>query len=200
MRLEFWLKEVYPKIVMDLDLDVERDRLASKLIAEIGRGKLLSKDVLRFIEGKDVVVLGPFADKLDKLVECDVVITAGKSILNYDVTPDVHVTDGEEGWKILRELERKGTVIVLHAHGDNMDLIKEIVPRLRRFVATTQVEPFDRVYNFCGFTDGDRAVMIAKHFKARSIKIVGFDFKRAEGRKLKKLRWAEYILRLEGII
>lgn len=197
MHLEFWLKEVYPKIVRDLGLDVERDRLAGKLIAELGRGKLLPKEVLKFIEGKDVVVLGPFAEEF---VECDVVITAGKSILNYDVIPDVHVTDGEEGWKILRELERKGTIIVLHAHGDNVDLIKEIVPKLKRFVATTQVEPFDRVYNFCGFTDGDRAVMIAKHFKARSIKIIGFDFKRAEGRKLKKLRWAEYILRTEGII
>ncbi|WP_457550319.1 6-hydroxymethylpterin diphosphokinase MptE-like protein [Archaeoglobus sp.] len=198
MHLEFWLKEVYPKIVKDLGLDVEKDRISTKIMAELGRGKLLPTDVLKFIKGRDVVVLGPLAKSLD--FKWDVLITAGKSILNYDVIPHIHVTDGEEGWKILKKLEEEGCIIVLHAHGDNIELLKEIVPKLGRFVATTQVEPINGVYNFCGFTDGDRAVMIAKHFKARSIRLVGFDFEKADGLKLKKLRWAEYILRMEGII
>ncbi len=197
MDLEYWLKNIYPRIAHDLGLDIERDRLATKLIAELGKGKLLPIDSLRFIEGKDVVVLGPF---FSGNLKGDIVITAGKSILNYDIIPDVHVTDGEEGLRILKKLEENGTIIVLHAHGDNMEILREVVPKLERFVATTQVEPFDRVYNFFGFTDGDRAVMIAKYFKAKSIRIVGFDFKRAKGRKLKKLRWAEKILRMEGII
>ncbi len=197
MHLDYWLKELYPKIAKDLGLDVERDRFATKLIAKLGGDKLLPAEVLKFMEGREVTVLGPFG-VLD--FEWDVLITAGKSVLNYDVVPDVHVTDGEEGWRVLKDLEDKGTIIVLHAHGDNVELLKEIVPKLERFVATTQVEPIDRVYNFCGFTDGDRAVMIAKHFKAKSIRLVGFDFEKAEGRKLKKLRWARHILKMEGII
>ncbi len=197
MHLDYWLKELYPKIAKDLSLDVERDRFATKLIAKLGGDKLLPAEVLRFIEGRDVTVLGPFG-VLD--FKWDVLITAGKSILNYDVVPDVHVTDGEEGWRVLKDLEENGAIIVLHAHGDNVELLKEIVPKLERFVATTQVEPIDMVYNFCGFTDGDRAVMIAKHFKAKSIRLVGFDFEKAEGRKLKKLRWARKILKMEGII
>ena len=198
MHLEFWLKEVYPKIAKDLGLDVEKDRIATKIMAELGRGKLLPADVLKFVEGRDVVVLGPTAKSLD--FKCDVLITAGKSILNYDVIPHIHVTDGEEGWRMLKRLEDEGCIIVLHAHGDNIELLKEIVPKLKRFVATTQVEPINGVYNFCGFTDGDRAVMIAKHFKARSIRLVGFDFEKADGLKLRKLKWAEYILRMEGIV
>lgn len=96
-------------------------------------------------------------------------------------------------------MEEKGCVLVIHAHGDNVELIKEIVPELNSFVATTQAEPFDRVYNFGGFTDGDRAAIIAKEFGARKILLHGFEFK-AEGVKGKKLVWAKKILELEGII
>jgi uncharacterized Rossmann fold enzyme len=31
------------------------------------------------------------------------------------------------------------------------------------------------VYNFGGFTDGDRAVMVARHFGATKIHLLGFD-------------------------
>ncbi|MEM2818029.1 MAG: hypothetical protein QXN39_06050, partial [Archaeoglobaceae archaeon] len=72
--------------------------------------------------------------------------------------------------------------------------------RLKSFVATTQSKPFGRVYNFCGFTDGDRAVLIAKKFGAKKITLYGFDFEKAEGTKLKKLKWAKKILEIEGCI
>ncbi|MBI0581525.1 MAG: hypothetical protein JET69_00735, partial [Methanomassiliicoccales archaeon] len=58
------------------------------------------------------------------------------------------------------------------------------IPALERYVPwftgpltpTTQGRPFDGVYNFGGFTDGDRAVMLARHFGARMIRLAGFDF------------------------
>ena len=106
----------------------------------------------------------------------------------------------EEDTDLLIKLERSGCILVLHAHGDNIDRVKAVVPKLSRFVATTQVKPFDRVYNFFGFTDGDRAVLIAKRLGAKSVKLVGFDFGKAKGIKLKKLKWAEFILRCEGVI
>ncbi len=36
--------------------------------------------------------------------------------------------------------------------------------------------PADNVYNFGGFTDGDRSVFLAEEMKAKSITLVGMDF------------------------
>ncbi len=197
-ELKVWLEDIYPKIVRDLGIDPERDRISAMIMYKLGKDKLLPADVLKVIDGKSVAVIGG-AVKYEDLVDldCDLIITAGKSVLRVIdyLTPDIHVTDMEEGKDILMELERRGSILVLHAHGDNIERIREVVPNLRNFVGTTQVEPFDRIYNFLGFTDGDRAVLIAKRFGARSIKLVGFDFRRAEGIKLKKLKWAEYIIK-----
>ncbi|RLI85245.1 MAG: hypothetical protein DRP01_06625 [Archaeoglobales archaeon] len=202
-KLNRWLKEIYPKIVEDLKIDPRMDELSAKLMYELGREKLLDVSILN-LKGKRVVVVGGAIKREDlrNLKDYDVIITSGKSILKViDIlTPDIHVTDMEEDDDLLVKLERRGCILVLHAHGDNIDRVRSVVPKLRRFVATTQVKPFDKVYNFLGFTDGDRAVLIAKRLGAKSIKLLGFDFKKAEGIKLKKLKWAEFILRSEGVI
>jgi len=80
--------------------------------------------------------------------------------------------------------------------------VKEIVPRFRGpIVGTTQSTPFDGRRNYGGFTDGDRAVELARHFGARRVNLLGFDFenpRRAEGkdleRKRRKLKWARKII------
>ncbi|MEM3698594.1 MAG: 6-hydroxymethylpterin diphosphokinase MptE-like protein [Archaeoglobaceae archaeon] len=197
MHLEQWLK-IYEEILRDFGFSKERDEESAKLIAELGRDKLLDSSVLECIRGKDVAVIGG-AYENEKIKE-DFVITAGKALEKVSLIPSVHVTDLEEPLKKLLELEKEGCILVIHAHGDNMHRIKEVVPRLKSFVATTQSKPFDRVYNFCGFTDGDRAVLIAKKFGAKKITLYGFDFEKAEGTKLKKLKWAKKILEIEGCI
>ena len=32
----------------------------------------------------------------------------------------------------------RGSIVLIHAHGDNMDKLEKYVPRFRRFIATTQ--------------------------------------------------------------
>ena len=68
-------------------------------------------------------------------------------------------------------------------------------------VLTTQSVPGDIVYNYGGFTDGDRAVCFARHFGCRRILLPGFDYSSPmpkEGSdpavKLRKLRWAKRII------
>jgi uncharacterized Rossmann fold enzyme len=210
MNLDIWLNRFYPQILSDFGFSRDEDTKSAKILYELGKNKLLDCSVLKDrIANKNVVVVGGAIDEADaeeilKLGDW-AIITAGKSILKLssflpNLTPDVHVTDMEEDDEILIELERKGCILVLHAHGDNIDRIRSVVPKLSKFVATTQSEPFGRVYNFGGFTDGDRAVIIAKTFNAKSIKLVGFDFDKAEGIKLKKLQWARKILEFEGLL
>ena len=41
---------------------------------------------------------------------------------------------------------------------------------------STQAKPMGKVNNFGGFTDGDRCVFLANHFKAKKIILLGMDF------------------------
>lgn len=200
MNLDEWF-EIYREITLYFNFSPEEDYKASVLMQKLGKGKLLPSEVLReIIEGKSVTVVG---GAVKTAVDDEVVITAGKSIFKWieiaDRIPDIHVTDMEEPAELLVDLEKNGTLLVLHAHGDNMDRIREVVPKVKNFVGTTQNKPFDRIYNFGGFTDGDRAVIIAKRFNAKSIRLHGFDFN-AEGIKGEKLKWAKKILEREGLI
>ncbi len=200
MRLEEWL-EIYREITSDFNFPPERDDESARLMHRLGRKKLLDCSVLeRIISGKEVVVVGGAVK--DK-VEGEVIITAGKAIMNWikisGRIPDIHVTDMEEPDEILIQLEESGAVLVLHAHGDNMERVKSVVPKVRKFIGTTQNMPFNRIYNFGGFTDGDRAALIAKRFNAKKVTLHGFEF-RAGGVKGKKLRWARKILEIEGIL
>ncbi len=198
MQLERWL-EIYEEILEDFGFDKQEDELAAKIMAELGRNKLLDKSVLGIVRGRDVAVVGG-AYGGESIGE-ELIITAGKAVYHVDFIPNVHVTDMEENDEILVELERAGCILVLHAHGDNIERIRSVVPKVGKFVGTTQSVPFDRIYNFGGFTDGDRAALIAKEFGARRVRLYGFDFSHAEGEiKLKKLKWARKILEIEGIL
>ena len=101
-------------------------------------------------------------------------------------------------------------VAIIHAHGDNIAEIKKFVPKFKKnIIGSTQISPlpYENIYNFGGFTDGDRAVFLASHFKAKNIHIIGFDFEGRIGKysypenkdkkqKLKKLKWCKYLIGL----
>ncbi len=205
MNLGKWF-EFYTQILKDFSFSKNDDELAAVLMHKLGRGKLLDLSILkRKIRNRSVIVIGPILseDDLDEIERAEEVrITAGKALLEVAnrITPDIHVTDMEEDDELLLRVQREGCILVLHAHGDNIKRIKSIVPRVERFVGTTQSIPFDRIYNFGGFTDGDRAACMAKEMGARSIRLVGFNFEMATGTKKRKLEWAKKILACEGIL
>jgi len=51
-----------------------------------------------------------------------------------------------------------------------------------RVLGTTQVEPFGKLFNFGGFTDGDRAAFMAHELGASRIYLVGMDLGAEIGR------------------
>ena len=68
-------------------------------------------------------------------------------------------------------------------------------------ILTTQSTPENTVFDFGGFTDGDRAVCIAQEFGVRRVLLEGFDYDDPmpkEGSdpavKLRKLAWAKRIV------
>lgn len=190
---------IYEQILSDFGFSRDEDEKAARLMRELAGDRLLESSVLEFLRGKDVAVIGGAYE--GESVREEIVITAGKAVNKVDYVPHVHVTDMEEDEKLLASLEERGCILVLHAHGDNVDRIRKVIPVVKKFVGTTQSTPFDKIYNFGGFTDGDRAAIMAKKFGARSIKLYGFDFEKADNPvKQKKLKWAKFILEKEGII
>jgi len=80
-----------------------------------------------------------------------------------------------------------------------------MVKKMKNCVGTTQTNPFNKIQNFGGFTDGDRGVFLASHFGAKKIILFGMDFgnqigkfsntKRSERKiKLKKLKIGKDLL------
>jgi uncharacterized Rossmann fold enzyme len=119
-------------------------------------------------------------------------------LLHEGIVPDFVVTDLDGDVQTDLEANEKGAVLVLHAHGDNITAIRRFVPTVTgRVVLTTQSTPFGDVHDFGGFTDGDRAVLMAAHFGARNLRLIGFDLSHPRPKagtspeiKAKKLRWA----------
>ena len=54
--------------------------------------------------------------------------------------------------------------------------MEQYIPKFKRIIGTTQVMPVPHVFNFGGFTDGDRCVFLAEEFMAKDIVLVGMLF------------------------
>lgn len=92
------------------------------------------------------------------------------------INPDIIVTDldgyPDEEIKMINE----GTIAIVLSHGDNIEALTRYVPKIDRFIGTTQCEPRGKLYNFGGFTDGDRAVYFSINLKPNMVILAGMDF------------------------
>ncbi|ELZ13527.1 hypothetical protein C479_01741 [Halovivax asiaticus JCM 14624] len=114
------------------------------------------------------------------------------------VTVDWMVTDLDKNPDTVVELAARSTPVAVHAHGDNVDAIDDVVPECPpgSILPTTQVRPRGHVVNVGGFTDGDRAAFLADSFGADELVFVGwaFDDPSVGSAKARKLAWAERLL------
>jgi len=178
MKYEEW-EPHYRRILdffgFDPSDDDEAAHFASGLTSRDDVGRL--EDLCR---GKEVTVCGNAPCLKDEtgsirgtVIAAD---AAGDFLFRNGITPDVIFTDLDGCEDSFIDMNSRGTVLVVHAHGDNVPLLKKWIPLFKGpLVLTTQGKPFGNVYNFGGFTDGDRAVFAAKEFDASGIQILGFD-------------------------
>lgn len=210
MKFEEW-EPIYKLILEDMQFDRIYDeksaRMLSKMLETKARKKIpdiIEIEILRnAINGKDVLVCGKAPCLKYDIKKIDsgkyVVIAADGAtsvLMNNGITPDIIVTDLDGNMDDEAKANECGAIMVVHAHGDNTDALGEELPRLKRVIGTTQANPIINVYNFGGFTDGDRCVFLAKEMGAKSIVLVGFDFedKNVTPLKKKKLVWAKKLI------
>lgn len=203
MDFEEW-NPIYKQIIEDFGYDRHRDEEAAIILSKLVEDKLVHEDDLKKkIENKHVVVCGDAPSMKDELLSKDfeeqIVIAADgatSKLLNAGIIPDIVVTDLDGTIGDLIYASRLGSIMVVHAHGDNIDLLERTVSQLNLVMGTTQSRPHDNIHNFGGFTDGDRCVCMARHFGAKEITLLGFDFDDPTVGEIKhkKLIWAKRII------
>jgi hypothetical protein len=153
------------------------------LSKKISKKSMSLKKLQKKIAGKDVLVIGAgpslveniaYIKKNRKFVKV-VADGAVEALITNNIKPDIVVTDLDGNPAFLKKAEKLGAIMVVHAHGDNENAIENLVPKFKNVVGSTQVMPVDNVYNFGGFTDGDRSAFMADEMGARTIVLVGMD-------------------------
>ncbi|MFW9809615.1 MAG: 6-hydroxymethylpterin diphosphokinase MptE-like protein [Candidatus Thorarchaeota archaeon] len=187
---------IYLDIVERLELDVGRDKkateLLSRLLADIDPQPLLDR-LRNTIAGKTIIVCGagPSLDRhLKQLQEDDeisksVIVVADGAVsvvTEQDIDCDIVVTDLDGNLEHLKDAAYKGALLIVHAHGDNMDVVESVVPKLGNILGSTQVEPTNRAFLWGGFTDGDRACYIIREYSPAKIILAGMDFGNTVGK------------------
>jgi len=200
MMFEDW-EPFYDKILDEFGYSREEDRRAAQFLDENVEAFDLSRlDAL--LHDQTVAVVGDAPALEPSSVPEDAVVVAAdgaaKRLAEAGVNIDVIVTDLDGAPAHAAETSHEGTVVAVHAHGDNVDALERYLSEfdVSNVLGTTQADAsaFDALYNFGGFTDGDRSAFLADEYGAARIELVGFDFEAAEGEKREKLRWARRLL------
>jgi uncharacterized Rossmann fold enzyme len=176
----------YQGIRAEFGYSSEKDQQAARMLSELAGKKAMKPKVLeRKIKGKNVIVVGAgsgldderAAQYIKKNRNFVKIVADGavQFLIENKIRPDIVVTDLDGNPAFLQKAAKSGATMVVHAHGDNTGLIKKLVPKFKKLVATTQVSPIEGVYNFGGFTDGDRCVFLADEFGAKKIVLVGME-------------------------
>jgi uncharacterized Rossmann fold enzyme len=207
MNFNDW-EPIYEEILNDFRFSREEDEASAQLLSELlkkKRNSLLKLDKLQnIIKDKEVIVCGKAPRLLNDVTKLQtkkkgVIVAADgatSTLLSRGIMPHVIVSDLDGVMDDIIKANERCAVVVVHAHGDNITKLRRYVPQLQKIVGTTQSRPLSNVFNFGGFTDGDRAIYLAKQLGAKEIAIIGFDFEDATAGELKKkkLRWAKRLI------
>jgi uncharacterized Rossmann fold enzyme len=210
MRFEDW-EPIYQEIIRDMGYDRVKDEYSASKLSDLLSGmdpsRIVSLDSLQtLIKSKDVLICGnapTLKAELNDIELTDYCIIAADGatevLMNKGIVPDIIVTDLDGAVETEIEASRKGAIMVVHAHGDNIQVISRVLTRLYNIIGTTQSAPLKNVYNFGGFTDGDRCIFLARGFGASGITMIGFDFDdiNISDIKKKKLGWARKLIAME---
>lgn len=218
--------DLYKRILADMWFEYENEWDASLSACLIARSADLREPIDVFeelasmVSGKDSYVLGAGPSLLygkPRLRRGDIVFCADGacSAVDGEDLVVISVTDLDGGVEPADKVYSMGGYIVLQIHGDNyrsialnMDLIRKW--RERIVITVQTVPPCSLVSVIPGFTDGDRAYLLALLLGVRRITSIGMDLlsetstgfsKKIYGEhsystpnKLRKLRWAYRII------
>lgn len=188
--MDFGLWETYYKRILD-DFGFSRqdDEDSAKVLDDLlfEQGCLTLEDLKETLISDKMIVFGAgpsLKEHIKKLKEeydlTDYVLIsadgATTALIEEKIIPDIIVTDLDGKLDDILLANIKGARLVVHAHGNNQENVLKYVPYLDYILGTTQAQPIGNLYNFGGFTDGDRAIFLAVALNASEIILAGMDF------------------------
>jgi len=205
-------KKRYFSILKEMNYSEKKDKESALILDSILKKTDAIEKVREIIQGNTVFVIGsgpslsiaiPKLKKLKKSIKI-AADSSLKPLIDNGIIPDIIVTDLDGNEDTIKKISNTKSIFVIHAHGDNIEKL-QMVKKMKNCVGTTQTNPFNKIQNFGGFTDGDRGVFLASHFGAKKIILFGMDFgnqigkfsntKRSDRKiKLKKLKIGKDLL------
>ena len=210
MVISGWNKK-YNEILKEFSYNKKDDIKSAKILNSKINKKIPKTTLTKLIQNNDVFIIGAGPSMLKSIktlkkfsnVVKIVADGAIQAFLENDLKADILVTDLDGDLKSIKKTGKTNTIIFVHAHGDNMEKLN-LVSGFKNWTGTTQTKEFGKLYNFGGFTDGDRCVFLANYFNAKNIILFGMDFGNTIGRysknisnktlKRKKLRFGKKLL------
>ena len=211
----------YEVILDDFSFSRKEDILSAKLLDDkISKKGKFDLSHISFPHQAIVFGAGPSIKKHIAYLKSNVILEdyiliaadgATTALLEEDIIPDIIVTDLDGKIESLIKSNQEGSIIIVHAHGDNINKIEKYLNKLDKIIPTCQCESFGNLENYGGFTDGDRAVHIATYaLNCNKIILAGMDFgkiitkysrpeieaniQKADSFKEKKLIYAEKLI------
>ena len=189
MEFGLWEK-YYTEILDDFGFSREKDEESAKLLDEIlsTEGCLTLNDLGEIVGFSDKFIVfgaGPSIKEHIQMLKSDydlkdyVLVAADgatTAMIEEKLVPDIVATDLDGNIDDILLANLRGANIVIHAHGDNIDKIASLTSFFNNVLGTTQAQPVGNLYNFGGFTDGDRAIFLAVALGASEITLAGMDF------------------------
>ena len=189
MEFGLWEK-YYTEILDDFGFSRKNDEESAKLLDEIlsTEGCLTLEDLKGFVDFSDKFIIFGAGPSLKEhvlflkenydlrdyvLVAADGATTA---LIEQKIAPDIVATDLDGNLDDIMLANVRGANIAIHAHGDNIEKIAGLTQFFTSVLGTTQAQPVGNLYNFGGFTDGDRALFLAVALNAGQITLAGMDF------------------------
>jgi 2-amino-4-hydroxy-6-hydroxymethyldihydropteridine diphosphokinase len=199
VRYDEW-EPIYLEICEYFSFEPSEDERAARIAAGLSKADA-SVELRDLITNRKVTVCGNAPCLKDDLSRVSGVVIAADAaaavLVSAGIMPDIIVTDLDGIDEYAIDLNRTGTILVVHAHGDNIPRLQAWIPRIPGpLILTTQGRPFANIRNYGGFSDGDRAVFMAKECGASRITIIGFDCDDSDVSPVKKgkLIWARRLL------
>ena len=176
-------KKRYFSILKELNYSEKKDKESALILDSILKKTDTIKKIKKIIEGKTIFVIGsgpslsiaiPKLKKLEKSIKI-AADSSLKPLVDNGIIPDIIVTDLDGNEDTIKKISKTKSIFVIHAHGDNIEKL-QMVKKMKNCIGTTQTNPFNKIQNFGGFTDGDRGVFLASYFNAKKIILFGMDF------------------------